>query len=157
MPLARIRENLNQEFQIDKCKSKGTDCTFCASLNSDHVILDCDLIKAAYNLPGKMSDCIVIEIHKIPHVAIVELKGVSYSISEVCSQLEAGAMLATRILKQSGYRRYKIFPVFVSKKFADSTKARMLKKQRITIGSEKMEILLSRCDKRFSDIVPENH
>lgn len=157
MLLTRIRENWDQKFGLVQCKSKGTDCTFCTSLNSDHVILDCDLIKSAYNIPGKMSDCIIIENYKIPYVAVVELKGVSYSVPDVCSQLEKGAMLATRILKQSGCNRYKIFPVFVSKHFTDSTKARILKRQRITIGGEKKGILLATCGKRFSDVVLKNH
>lgn len=157
MSITRIKENWNQKFRLAHCKSKGTACTFCASLNSDHVILDCDLIKSAYNIPDKMSDCIIVENRTIPYIAIVELKGVSYSIPDVCLQLKGGALLATRILKQAGCNHYKIYPVFVSKNFTDSAKVRALKKQRITIGGKKMEILLSTCHKKFSDIIPKNH
>jgi len=146
-------EKWGYKFKIDLCKSKGTGCSFCASLNYKHVILDCDAIKSAYNIPGKMSDCIIIEIRNNTYVAVVELKGASYSISEVCSQLEEGAALAKRILAQSKCARYRIFPVFVSRDFRDSGKARALKEQRIVIDGKRQEILFATCGKRFSDVV----
>ncbi|MDD9809466.1 MAG: hypothetical protein OXU37_02420 [Thaumarchaeota archaeon] len=90
-------------------------------------------------------------------MAIVELKGASYSISGVCSQFEGGLLLATNILKQSGCDRYKIFPVFVSKNFRDGGKARALKQKGVVFNGKKHEILFAKCGKRFSDIVLPKH
>lgn len=157
MPLKSIKEHWGPKFQTDRCKSKGTGCTFCASANSEHVILDCDVIKSAYGIPGKMSDCIIIENQKIFCVCVLEFKGRSYRVSDARLQLEEGIKLAKSILRRSNCRRYKIFPILVSKDFRDGRRAQALKSSPIVIDGKKLRIVLSTCNRRFSDFIPKEY
>ncbi|MDD9826467.1 MAG: hypothetical protein OXU86_06850 [Thaumarchaeota archaeon] len=91
------------QFAVKRCRSKNkrARCEFCADFR-DSLILDCDLIMAAWRLGGPTSDCIVLASHGSLHVAVVELKGRRYSSSRAISQLAAGADLAMDLLDKSG-------------------------------------------------------
>jgi len=115
------------------------------------------MIKSACGISGKMSDCIIIEKQKIFCACVLEFKGRSYRVSDVRSQLEEGIKLAKSILRQSDCGYYKIFPILVSRDFRDGRRAQALKSNPIVIDGKKMRIILSTCNKRFSDFIPEEH
>jgi len=154
MSLKYIKNRWGAEFQVPVCKSRGTGCRFCASPNHKHVIFDCDKIRLVCKIAGKMCDCIIIEHRGMLYVGVVELKGTSYSVPDVRSQLEAGIRLAKRMLRDSNCQRYVLLPIFVAPTFQDSNKVRRLKQCSLVIDGEQLTIRLAKCRKNFSDIVP---
>jgi len=88
-----------------KSKNRRVRCVFCPSRGADPLILDCDRLRVLRRAHGPINDCIVIEWHGTPHVAVVELKGRSYSAGHTRSQLAAGAGLIMDMLGKLGLGR----------------------------------------------------
>lgn len=144
------------EYGVHRCKSKNRQarCVFCASSDSDSLILDCDKIKARLGLPGMMCDCIAVEPHGMLHVAVVEIKGGSYSSEHARLQLVAGANLAMDILEGAKIRkRVRIHLIIVAPRHHYSRRT-SLSYGSVRVRGERLSIRTVRCGTRFSQVIP---
>jgi len=142
-------------YETKRCKSKNrrARCVFCPSPGANSLILDCDRIKERLKIPGVMSDCIVIEPHGALHVAVVELKGASYSSEHVKSQLVAGANLAMDMLGALRHgRKVRLHLVIVAPSHPYAQR-RFVCYRQATVRGKKLPIHTVRCGAVFSRII----
>lgn len=145
-----------REYVVPRCKSKNrrVRCVFCPSPGTDSLILDCDRIKERRKIRGVMSDCIAIEMHGILHVAVVEIKGRSYSSEHAKSQLVAGANLAMDMLgKLKLGRKVCIHLVLVAPSHPYSQRTFQCYRQ-ATVRGMRLKIHTVRCGTKFSQVIP---
>jgi len=148
-----VRELCGQ-FEAKRCKSKnrGARCEFCPGYRGS-LILDCDLIKAAWRLGGPTSDCIVIACHGSHHVAVVEIKGRRYSPPRALSQLAAGAGLAMDILGRTGLlARSKIHLVLVAPGHTYD-QVRALTSHRLRVRGRMFRVHAVRCGTQLPQVI----
>jgi len=144
-----------REYMVYRCKSKNrrVKCVFCASPGANFLILDCDKIMAARRLRGVINDCIVIEWNGVLHVAVVEIKGGSYSPGRTRSQLVAGVALVMDILDELKIRaKICIHLVVVAPRHPYSQRD-LLCSVMPRVRGKKMKIHTVRCGARFSQVI----
>lgn len=151
----RAIRNALGEYEVPRCKSKNrrARCVFCPSRGANFMILDCDLIMAQRGLRGVTSDCIVIERHGVLHVAVVELKGSSYSSGHARSQLVAGAGLIMDMLGELGLTKgvcYHLVVVAPSHSYPDRAS---LCTNMVRVRGKNLQIHTVRCGTRFSQVI----
>ena len=144
-----------REYMVDRCKSKNrrVRCVFCPSPGANFLILDCDRIMARRGLQGVINDCIVIERHGILHVAVVELKGGSYSPGHTRSQLVAGAALVMDILDELKIRAEPCIHLVVVAPRHPYSQRDLLCSDVPRVRGKKMKIHTVRCGARFSQVI----
>lgn len=154
-PMRAIR-NAWKGYEVPRCKSKNrrARCVFCPDPNPDSLILDCDKIKDRLGLPGMMCDCIAIEPHGVLHVAVVELKGGSYSSEHAKSQLVAGANLAMDILEGAKARKGVCIHLLVVAPRHRYSHRLSLPYRHVRVRGRRLSIRTVRCGARFSQVIP---
>lgn len=104
-------------------------------------------------MPGMMCDCIAIEPHGALHVAVVEIKGGSYSSEHAKSQLVAGANLAMDILEGARIRQgVRIHLLIVAPRHHYSRRT-SLPYSNVRVRGERLSIRTVRCGTVFSQAI----
>lgn len=149
-----IREAFG-EFEVPTCKSKNrrTRCVFCPSRGSNFMILDCDRIAVLRKLRGVINDCVVIEWHGVLHVAVVELKGRSYSPAHTMSQLAAGAGLIMEMLRELNLKGEVCYHLVVVAPRHRYIQRETLCASTIRVRGRALRIHTVRCGTRLSQVI----
>lgn len=142
------------QFAVKRCRSKNkrARCEFCADFR-DSLILDCDLIMAAWRLGGPTSDCIVLASHGSLHMAVVELKGGSYSLGHTRSQLVACTALVMDTLDELKIKAKLCIHLVVIASRHPYSQRDLLCSVMPRVRGKKMKIHTVRCGARFSQVI----
>lgn len=153
----RAIRNAFKGCEVRRCKSKNrrVRCMFCTSHGADSIILDCDKLRVLRGIRGVINDCIVIERHGILHIAVVELKGGSYSPGHTRSQLAAGANLVMDILDELKIRTEACIHLVVVASRHPYSQHDLLCSNTVRVRGKRLQVHSVRCGAQFSQVMSD--
>jgi len=151
----RAIRNAFGKCEVPRCKSRNrrVRCVFCPTHGADSLILDCDKLRALRGVRGVINDCIVIELHGVLHVAVVELKGRSYSPRHTRSQLAAGVGLIMDMLGDLGIKRGVCYHLVVVATSHPYSQHDMLCSRKLCVRGQGLQVHTVRCGASFSQVL----